>query len=52
MRISSLLYRLSRASRDVEAITSSKPDRMARRAKNKVVGRVLARLGFWHRLWR
>jgi hypothetical protein len=52
MRISSLFYRLARTSRDVEAISSGNPERIARRAKNKIVGRALGRLGFWRKLWR
>jgi hypothetical protein len=52
MRISSLLYRLSRASRDVEAVTSGDPEKVVRRGKDKIVGRILARVGFWRRLWR
>jgi len=32
-------------------IASGKPSRMARRAKNKILGRILARLGFWRFLW-
>ena len=51
VRISSLLYRLSRGSRDVEAVTSGKPERIGRRAKNKLLGRMLVRTVFrW--LWR
>jgi muconolactone delta-isomerase len=51
-RLASKLFRLARQVNDVEAITSGDPKRMARRAKNKVVGRLLARAGFWRRLWR
>jgi hypothetical protein len=52
MRLSRFLYRAARLSRDVEAVSSGNPERIARRARNKVVGRTLARLGFWRKLWR
>jgi hypothetical protein len=41
------LYRLARLLQDLKAISSGSPKRMARRGKNKIVGRALGR---W--LWR
>ncbi len=56
MRLSSFLYRLARTSRDVEAIErtaeTGNPKYVMRRAKNKLVGRLLGRVGFWRNLWR
>jgi len=55
MRLSRLLYRAARTSRDVEAIAKTaetgNPEYVARRARNKLVGRTLARLGVWRTLW-
>jgi len=51
-RLSSKLFRAARRVDDLEALTSGDPTRMARRAKNKVVGRLLARAGLWRRLFR
>jgi len=51
-RLASKLFRAARQVNDIEAIASGDPQRLARRAKNKVLGRVLARVGFWRRLWR
>ncbi len=45
------LYRTARLANDVSAIASGNPHRIARRAKNKIVGRALARRGFWRLLW-
>lgn len=44
------LYRAARFLGDVDAATSGSTDRMARRAKNRLVGRLLGR--FWRILWR
>jgi hypothetical protein len=45
------LYRTARLANDVSVIASGNPHRIARRAKNKIVGRALARGGFWRMLW-
>jgi hypothetical protein len=45
------LYRTARLANDVSALASGKPHRIARRARNRVVGRALARGGFWRMLW-
>jgi hypothetical protein len=52
MRLSSFLFRAARVTSDVEAISSGKPRRVRRRAKNVAVGRALRRLGFWRWLWK
>jgi hypothetical protein len=45
-------YRLARLLNDLGTLFSAKPERIARRAKNKVLGRALGRVGFWRRLWK
>lgn len=50
-RLSSSLYRAARTVNTLSALTSGNPKRAGRRAKNIVVGRVLARGGVWRRLW-
>lgn len=52
MKLTSLLYRAARLSADVDAVTSGDPKRVNRRIKNKLVGRGLARAGFWRWLWK
>lgn len=46
------LYRIARLVNDLQTVLSGNPRRVARRAKNKLVGRALGRAGFWRRLWR
>jgi len=50
--LSSKLFRAARIADDVEAVESGNPKRVARRARNVVVGRALGRAGVWRRLWR
>jgi hypothetical protein len=52
MNLVSLLFRLARLSADAKAVSSGDPKRIGRRAKNKLVGRLLGRAGVWRRLWR
>ena len=49
--VTSFLYRAARFSNDMGTIASGKPSRIAGRAKNKILGRLLARLRFWRFLW-
>ncbi len=50
--LTSQLFRAARVADDVEAVESGSPKRIARRGKNVALGRLLARAGFWRRLWR
>ncbi len=43
-------YKAARIEGDLEALASGKPDRILRRAKNKMLGRTLR--PFWRALWR
>jgi hypothetical protein len=43
MKLTSFLYRMARLSRDAEVIASGDPKKVARRAKNKLIGRTLVR---------
>lgn len=52
MKLTTQLYRLARLSNDIDALTGGDADRIARRAKNKLLGRALSRAGVWRRLWR
>ena len=52
MNLTRFLFRAARLSATAAAVTSAKPRRIARRAKNATVGRVLARSGFWRALWK
>lgn len=46
------LYRAARINNDVSTIASGSPQRIARHAKNKAVGRTLGRAGVWRSLWK
>ena len=50
--IVSSLFSLARTAATASAVASGKPRRVARRAKNIAVGRVLRRAGFWRTLWK
>jgi hypothetical protein len=52
MKLTSWLFRAARLSADLDALASGDPKRMARRGKNKLAGRVLARAGLWRWLWK
>lgn len=50
-RLSSRLYESARIANDLETLASGNPKRIARRVKNKLVGRILGRSLFrW--LWK
>jgi hypothetical protein len=46
------MYAAARLANDVSTLASGDPRRIARRAKNKIVGRALSRAGLWRLLWR
>jgi len=48
----SQMYAAARLANDVSILASGDPRRIARRAKNKIVGRALGRAGLWRLLWR
>jgi hypothetical protein len=50
--LSSQLFQAARLMDDVEAVESGQPKRIARRAKNVMLGRAFGRAGIWRRLWR
>jgi hypothetical protein len=46
------MYAAARMTNDLSTLASGDPRRIARRAKNKIVGRALGRAGLWRLLWR
>jgi hypothetical protein len=45
------LYRTARLANDLSTVASGNPRRITRRARNRIVGRALARGGLWRMLW-
>jgi len=52
MSVTRTLYRLARLSATASAVASGHPRRIARRAKNLALGRLLGLAGLWRFLWR
>lgn len=48
----SQMYAAARAANDISTLASGNPQRIARRAKNRIIGRALGRAGLWRWLWR
>lgn len=48
----SQMYAAARLANDISTLTSGNPKRIARRARNKIIGRSLGRAGLWRLLWR
>jgi len=46
------MYAAARLANDISTLASGDPRRVARRAKNKIIGRALGRAGLWRLLWR
>lgn len=49
-KVRNTLYKAARALGDASAVASGDPKKVARRGKNKIVGRLLG--PFWRKLWR
>jgi len=49
--LTSQLFRAARLSDNLSALASGNPRRVARRAKNVMLGRALGRAGLWRKLW-
>jgi hypothetical protein len=52
MSVTSMLFEAARLSATAGALSSGRPDRIARRASNIVIGRALAKAGFWKAVWK
>ena len=48
--LTSILFKAARTAATVQSLSS--PKRASRRAKNIIVGRALAKGGFWRSLWK
>ena len=46
------MYRAARMANDISVLASGDPHRIMRRAKNKIIGRAMARAGIWRMLYR
>lgn len=46
------LFKLARITKDIEVITSGQPDRIMRRAKNRLIWSLLNRNRWWRSIWR
>lgn len=49
MKLVSFLYQFARTVNTLTKLSS--PDKTVRRIKNIIIGRGLARVGFWKKLW-
>jgi hypothetical protein len=47
MNISWKLFKVARIVRDIEVVSSGNPKKIATRIKNKLLGRLLGKLGIW-----
>lgn len=45
--LSSFFYKMARMTRDIEVLSSGKPSRISRRAKNKWLGRRMRKIWKW-----
>jgi hypothetical protein len=51
-RVAPKVYQAAREINDLETLASGDPERIARRARNKALGRLLGRAGIWRLLWK